>query len=137
MSARNVIISLVVVLGIFIFLFIRSCLEPRKKLTFNRNPSRIEYSAFALCRMECYSINANSITSIFRNGKVLNRTRKQTCYVYKINTFTKDGRDIYISVEQCGTVAKVTDCYIENRELPCKCVDNENKPLSYSKSIHR
>lgn len=134
MSARNVIISLVVVLGIFIFLFIRSCLQPRKKLTFNRNPSRIEYTAFALCRMECYSINANSIVSIFRNGKVLNRERNETCNVYKINTFTKDGRDIYISVEQCGTVAKVADCYIENRKLPCKCFDNENKPLSYSKS---
>ena len=134
MSARNVIISLFVVLGTFVFLFIRSRLEPRKKLTFNRNPSRIEYSVFAMCRMECYSINANAITAIFRNGKVLSRDRKQTCHIYKINTLTKQGRDVYIIVEQCGTVAKVTDCYIVNRELPCHCIDNENKPLSYLKS---
>jgi hypothetical protein len=134
MSARNVIISLLIVIGVFAFLFIRFRSEPKKRLTFNRNPSRIEYSVFALCRMECFNINANSITAIFRNGKVLSRTPKQTCNIYKINTLTKKQRDVYIIVEQCGTVARVTDCYLVNRELPCHCVDNENKPLSYLKS---
>jgi len=134
MRARNVILTLIIVIAIFIFLFIKSHLEPRKKLTFNRNPSRIEYTAFALCRMECFSINANSITSIFRNGAVLDRKPNKTCTIFKINTLTKQGRDIFITVNQCGTVAKVTDCYIANRAIPCTCIDNENTPLSYLKS---
>ena len=134
MKARNVIFSLVVILAIFVFLFIKFRLEPRKKLTFNRNPSRIEYTSFALCRMECYTINANSVTAIFRNGKVMRRDRKGTCNVFTINTMTKQGKDIYVIVEQCGTVGKVVDCYIANREMPCNCIDNENKPLSFLKS---
>ena len=134
MQAKNVIITLIVILGIFVFLFIKFRLEPRKKLTFNRNPSRIEYTSFALCRMECYAINANSVTTIFRNGKVMGRERRGTCNVFKINTMTKQAKNIYVVVEQCGTVANVTDCYVANRELPCSCIDSENKPLSYLKS---
>ena len=133
MSARNVIISLIIVVGVFIFLFIRVRMEPKKKLTFNRNPSRIEYSVFALCRMECFNINANSVTAIVRNGKVLSRNRKQTCNTFKINTLTKQGRDVYVIIDQCGTVAKVADCYVVNNALPCNCLDSEYKPFSYLK----
>src|SRR6185436_16303841 len=132
MKSRNVIISLILVLSLLAFIFIKIRNEPRKRLIFNRNPSRIEYSRFALCRMECYSINANSITSIFRNGNIMDRKRKKACTAFKVNTLTKQGMNIFIIVEQCGTVAEVTDCYIANREAPCECT--ENRPISYLKS---
>lgn len=134
MKSKNVIISLILVVGILVFIFIRIRNEPRKKLTFNRNPSRIEYSQFALCRMGCYSINANSVATIFRNGMVQNRKRKKTCTTFTVNTLTKQGVNIFIVVEQCGTVARVMDCYTENRQVPCDCVDNENRPISFLKS---
>lgn len=134
MKSKNVIISLILVVGILVFIFIRIRNEPRKKLTFNRNPSRIEYSQFALCRMECYSINANSVATIFRNGVVQNRKRKKTCTTFTVNTLTKQGVNISIVVEQCGTVAKVMDCYTTNRQAPCDCVDNENRPISFLKN---
>jgi hypothetical protein len=103
-------------------------------MTFNRYPSRIEYSRFALCRMDCYSINANSIVAVFRNGIITDRKRKKTCTVFSVNTVTKQKMNIFISVEQCGTVARVIDCYIMNRQGPCDCTDIEHMPISYLKS---
>ena len=134
MKSRNVIISLILVLALLVFIFIKIRNEPRKKLNFNRNPSRIEYSQFALCRMGCYSVNANSIVAIFRNGNIQSRKRKSNCTVFSINTLTKQEKNIFIIVEQCGTVAKVIDCYITNREAPCECTDIESRPISYLKS---
>lgn len=133
MKSRNVIISLILIVGILVFIFVRLRLEPKRKLTFNRYPSRIEYSQFALCRMTCYGVNANSIVSIFRTGDILSRERKQTCTIFSVNTLTKQKMNIFIVVEQCGTVARVIDCYITNREAPCNCTDIENRPISYLK----
>lgn len=134
MKSKNVIISFILILGLLIFIFIRLRLEPKKRSTFNRNPSRIEYSKFALCRMECYSVNANSIVAVFRNGNIQNRKRKGSCTTFTINTITKQRMNIFMIVDQCGTVAKVTDCYIVNKEAPCNCIDIENQPISYLKS---
>lgn len=134
MKSRNVIISLILVLALLVFIFIKIRNEPRKRLTFNRNPSRIEYSHFALCRMECFGINANSIAAIFKNGDVQDRKPKKNCTVFTVNTLTKQGKNIVIIVEQCGTVARVTDCNIVNQGSPCNCTDIENPPISYLKN---
>jgi hypothetical protein len=134
MKSRNVIISLILIIGVLIFIFIRLRLEPKKRLTFHRYPSRIEYSQFALCRMECYSVNANSIVSVFRNGSILSRRRKGTCTRFSVNASTKQKMNIFIVVDQCGTVAKVVDCYLTNSPAPCDCTDSENRPISYLKS---
>ena len=133
MKSRNVIICLIAVVVLLGFIFIKIRNEPRKRLIFNRNPSRIEYSSFALCRMECYSVNANSVTSIFRNGNVVDRKRKKACTVFKVNSQAKL-LSIFIVVQQCGNVAKVIDCYVANREAPCICADTENPPISFLKS---
>ena len=70
MKPRNVIISLIFVILLLAYLVIKVRLwQPRKKLTFNRNPSRIEYSQFSLCRMDCHRISANIIAGVFRNGQ--------------------------------------------------------------------
>lgn len=134
MKSKNVIISLFFVLALLVIIFIKIRNEPRKRLTFNRNPSRIEYSQYALCRMECYSINANSIAAIFRNGSVAGRKPNRACATFTIKAVTKQGMNIFMVVEQCGTVAKVTDCYT-SREAPCECTDTEKRPVSYLKNF--
>ena len=134
MKSKNVIISLIFVLALLVFTFIKIRNEPKKRLIFNRNPSRIEYSQFALCRMECFIINANSIAAIFRNGDIRDRKSKKSCTVFTVNTVTKQGKNIVIIVEQCGTVARVTDCYIVNQGAPCHCIDVEKMPISYLKN---
>lgn len=135
MKSRNVIISLVFVLALLVYVFLRIRAEPKKKLTFNRNPSRIEYSQFALCRMDCYNINANTVTSILRNGQITQVNRKVTCPTFTVHSLTKQGMNIIITVRQCGTIAMIIDCLNTNIATPCNCTDKENPPVSSLKVI--
>lgn len=136
MKARNVIISLLFVLGLLAFIVIKIRNEPKKKLVLNRNPSRIGYTKFALCRMECYHINANSIMGILRNGEV-NRPQsdlhKRPCPIFTIRGLTKQNMSIIVTLQQCGTVARVLDCYDANGTVGCNCINDETLPLSFLK----
>ena len=136
MKPKNVIISLVFVMLLLAFIVIKIRNEPKKKLVLNRNPSRIEYTKFALCRMDCHHINANSIVGIFRNGEV-NRARsdihKKPCPIFTIRGVTKQKMSIILIIQQCGTVAKVLDCYDANGTLVCNCINDESMPLSFLK----
>jgi len=135
MKAKNVIISLVFVLALLVFIIIKIRNEPKKKLVLNRNPSRIEYTKFALCRMDCHHINANNIMGIFRNGEI-NRAKsdlyKKPCPIFTIKGLTKQ-MSIILIIQQCGTVAKVLDCYDANGTLACNCINDETMPLSFLK----
>ena len=137
MKARNVIISLLFVLALLVFIIIKIRNEPKKKLVLNRNPSRIEYTKFALCRMDCHHINANSIMGILRNGEV-NRARsdlhKKPCPIFTVRGITKQTMSIIIIIQQCGTVAKVLDCYDANGTVGCNCINDESMPLSFFKT---
>jgi hypothetical protein len=134
MKPKNVIISLVFVMLLLAFIVIKIRNEPKKKLVLNRNPSRIEYTKFALCRMDCDHINANSIVGIFRNGEV-NRARsdihKKPCPIFTIRGVTKQKMSIIIIIQQCGTVAKVLDCFDANGTVGCNCINDETTPLSF------
>ena len=136
MKARNVIISLVFVLALLVLIIIKIRNEPKKKLVLNRNPSRIEYTKFALCRMDCYHINANSIMAIFRNGEV-NRDKsdlyKKPCPIFTVRGSTSQKMSIIVIIQQCGTVAKVLDCYDANGTVGCNCINDETMPLSFLK----
>jgi len=136
MKARNVIISLLFVLALLVFIIIKVRNEPKKKLVLNRNPSRIEYTKFALCRMDCHHINANSIMGIFRNGEV-NRDKsdlhKKPCPIFTVRGSTKQNMSIILIIQQCGNVAKVLDCYDANGTVACNCINDETMPLSFLK----
>jgi len=136
MKARNVIISLVFVLALLVFIIIKIRNEPKKKLVLNRNPSRIEYTKFALCRMDCYHINANIIMGILRNGEI-NRDKsdlhKLPCPIFTVRGSTKQNMSIILIIQQCGNVAKVLDCYDANGTVACNCINDETMPLSFLK----
>ena len=137
MKPRNVIISLLFVVALLAYLVIKvRYWEPKKKLTFNRNPSRIEYSEFALCRMDCHAISANIITGVFRNGQIIKAKsdlHKRPCPIFTIEGLTKKGRSVWMVVQQCGTVARIIDCYYSNEASPCNCVDIGAQPVSLYK----
>jgi hypothetical protein len=89
-----------------------------------------------LCRMDCYHINANSIMGIFRNG-VVNRPKsdlnKKPCPIFTVRSLTKQKMSIIIIIQQCGTVAKILDCYDANGTVGCNCINDEAMPLSFLK----
>jgi hypothetical protein len=136
MKSRNVIISLLFVLALLVFTFIKIRYEPKKKLVLKRNPSRIEYTKFALCRMECYQINANIITGVLQKGEInlaKSDLHKRPCPIFTIHSLTKQNMSILIVVQQCGTVAKILDCYDANKTVGCNCINDETMPLSFFK----
>lgn len=136
MKARNVIISLLFVLALLVFIIVKIRYEPKKKLVLNRNPSRIEYTKFALCRMDCHHISANSIMGLFRSGEV-NRAKsdlhKKPCPIFTVRGITKQKMSIIIVIQQCGNVAKVLDCYDAKGTVGCNCINDETMPLSFLK----
>src|SRR6187401_2256455 len=136
MKARNVVLSLLFVLALLVFIIIKIRNEPKKKVVLNRNPSRIEYTKFALCRMDCHHINANSIMGIFRNGEVNlanSDQHKKPCPIFTVRGVTKQRMSIIIIIQQCGSVAKVLDCYDANGTVACNCINDETRPLSFLK----
>jgi hypothetical protein len=135
MSPRNVIITLVVVIALIVFFLFKIRMEPKKKFSFNRNPSRIEYSQIALCKMDCQNINANDITVVLRKGEVNNDKsdmHKRPCGFFTILGKTKKGMVLSVMIDQCGTVARITNCYLDNGLMPCNCVEND-QPVSFIK----
>lgn len=136
MKPRNVILSLLLVLAFLVLAFIKVRFwEPERKLTFNRNPLRIKYSEFALCRMDCYFLNANDVTEVLKNGEInLEKSdlKKRPCPVFKLHGRVKKDRSVWITVEQCGKIAKIIDCTDEGIVV-CNCTDNESRPISFYK----
>ena len=137
MKSRNVIISLLFVLALLVFTFIKIRYEPKRKLALRRNPSRIDYTTFALCRMDCYQINANIITGVLRNGEInqdKSDLHKRPCPIFTIHSLTKQNMSIWVVVQQCGTVARILDCYDANETVGCNCINDESMPLSFFKN---
>jgi hypothetical protein len=87
--------------------------------------------------MDCHHITANSIMGIFRNGEV-NRSKsdlyKKPCPIFTVLGTTKQKMSIIIIIQQCGTVAKVLDCYDANGTVGCNCINDETLPLSFLKN---
>ena len=135
MRSRNVIISLLFVLVLILLFFIRvNYWEPRKKLVFNRNPSRIEYSNLALCQMDCYNFNANDMTSILRNGRIVKEKTNMNEKPFPkitINGVTKNKMIVNIEIIQIGRVAKIESCYHVNDLFVCNCLENK-RPGNYN-----
>jgi hypothetical protein len=98
--------------------------EPHRKLTFNRNPSRIEYTKHALCRMDCRHIDANDITAILKNGEInfyKSNLKDKPCPTFALQGITATGEHIRVIVAQCGKVAKIVTCYNLRQDFDCDC----------------
>lgn len=135
MSSRNVIITLVLVIALIVFVIFKIRLEPKKKFNLNRNPSRIEYTRVALCRMDCQNITANEITEVLRKGEINydnSDLRKRPCATFTILGKTKKNTGITIMIEQCGNVARITNCYLDDGSMPCNCPET-NRSVSFIK----
>lgn len=136
MKARNVIVSLVFVLALLAFVCMKIRNEPQRKLDFNRNFSKVVYSEFALCLMDCQQITANDITHILKNGEVLSRSldlQKQPCPFYALRGKTQKGVSIEVFVTQCGRATKISRCYKNSDPSTCNCREEKVLAISFIK----
>jgi hypothetical protein len=137
MRSRNVIITLLFVLALMVLTFIRvRYWEPKKKVTFNRNPSRIEYSQLALCLMDCYHISANDIAEIFKTGHVnasKTNLKEKPFPVFTIEGVARNKFSMLMVIIQSGNVAKIKSCCRSDETFICNCPVEEPRPISFYK----
>ena len=137
MRSRNVIITLLFVLALLVFTFIRvQYWEPKKKLSFNRNPSRIEYTQLALCLMDCHHISANDIAEIIKTGKIntsKTKLKEKPFPEFTIEGITKNKLSLSVVIIQSGNVAKIKRCNRSDEVFICNCPGEEPQPISFYK----
>lgn len=137
MKSRNVIFSLLLILALLAFAFLKMRLwEPRISLTFNRNPARIEYTHHALCRMDCRHISPNDIYEIMKKGEInFNKSNVQDrpCPTFAVQGFTKKGENLRVIFAQCGAVEKVITCYNLKEDFNCDCPGDHSTASSFLK----
>lgn len=138
MKARNVILSLVLIVVVFAFAFMKmQWLEPHTKLTLNRNPSRIEYTKRALCRMDCRHISPNDITQILKRGEInFSKTylHDTPCPTFAVEGVTARGEHLRVIIAQCARVAKIITYYDMDIDFSCHCPGDAVQGISFFKS---
>lgn len=91
----------------------------------NRNPSTINYSKHARCRMACRHIDESEVKEILKDGKV-NYTKSELdgadCKKkYAVEGTTNDKQRVRIIFAPCNTEVTVVTVIDIGEEWPCDC----------------
>lgn len=91
----------------------------------NRNPSHINYSKHAKCRMACRHIDEIEIADILKNG-IINYKKSalqgEDCHKkYAVEGFSKDNQHLRIIFAPCGDEITVVTCIDIGEEWRCDC----------------
>ncbi len=133
-------VVIVVILGITL-LVVRTCnsnkAEPKTTTTntnkndnydgrgLNRNPSNINYSKHARCRMDCRHIDESEVKEILREGKVnYNKSELDGADCkkkYAVEGLTHDKQKVRIIFAPCNTEVTVVTVIDIGEEWPCDC----------------
>ena len=124
MKPKNVILSLLFVLVVLSYAIFRRWQEPKRKEPFGRQPSHLVFTAYALCRMNCFDLSREDVILVMRKGVILiNRSNRnnQPCPMYTLQGRTAAGRYIRVLFEQCQGSTRVVGCYDIHGEKGCDC----------------
>ena len=91
----------------------------------NRNPSHINYSKHARCRMDCRHIDEKEVQQILKQGKI-NYTKSELkgedCKKkYAVEGFTKDNQEVRIIFAPCSDEVTVVTVIDLGKEWVCDC----------------
>jgi hypothetical protein len=91
----------------------------------NRNPSHINYSKHAQCRMGCRHIDESEVKQILREGKVNYRKselKADECNKrYAVEGITHDDQKVRIIFAPCSDEVTVVTVIDLDKEWPCNC----------------
>jgi Domain of unknown function (DUF4258) len=91
----------------------------------NRNPSNINYSKHARCRMDCRHIDESEVKEILREGKVnYNKSELNGADCkkkYAVEGLTHDKQKVRIIFAPCNTEVTVVTVIDIGEEWPCDC----------------
>jgi len=91
----------------------------------NRNPSNINYSKHARCRMGCRHIDESEVKQILKEGKI-NYTKSELdgadCKKkYAVEGYTHDNQKVRIIFAPCSDEVTVVTVIDIGKEWPCDC----------------
>ncbi len=91
----------------------------------NRNPSHINYSKHAKCRMACRHIDDVEIEDILKNGTInykKSELQGEDCRKkYAVEGYSKDRQHLRIIFAPCGDEMTVVTCIDIGQEWSCDC----------------
>lgn len=97
----------------------------------NRNPSHINYSNHAKCRMQCRHIDESEVKDMIANGKVnYNKSdlKGDDCHKrYAVEGYSKDNQHLRIIVAPCGSEETIVTVIDLGKEWQCDCPGDEEK----------
>jgi len=128
----------IIVLAIIVF-FVKNCdLGSRNKNTTSevkqqrgliRNPSNINYSKHAKCRMECRHIDESEVKEVISNGTINYRKsdlQKSDCSKrYAIEGYSKDRQHLRIIAVPCANELTIVTCIDLDKDWECHCEGDE------------
>lgn len=104
---------------------------PTDKRGLNRNPSNINYSKHAKCRMECRHIDETEVKDLLKNGTINYKKsdlKGDDCHKkYAVEGISKDNQRLRIIFAPCNSEITVVTCIDIGKEWECHCEGDENK----------
>ncbi|MFY7965375.1 MAG: DUF4258 domain-containing protein [Chitinophagaceae bacterium] len=95
----------------------------------NRNPSHINYSKHAKCRMDCRHIDELEIKDMLANGTINYKKsdlQKKDCQKrYAVEGYSKDKQHLRIIVAPCADEVTIITCIDLDTEWECHCEGDE------------
>src|SRR6476659_9985056 len=123
MRSRNVMLTLFLLLGLFLFAVYKKRQEPSPVEAFHRAPERLRFYAFARCRMECLAISETDIQTIMQKGIInLNKSNRMArpCPLFAVQARVQ-GQYLRVLFEQCRNGTYVVNCYNLEQDTTCDC----------------
>ncbi len=91
----------------------------------NRNPSHINYSKHAKCRMACRHIDEAEVTDLLKNGTInykKSELQGESCRKkYAVEGYSKDRQHLRLIFAPCGDEMTVVTCIDLDQEWTCDC----------------
>jgi hypothetical protein len=103
--------------------------EVKEQRGLNKNPSHINYSKHAKCRMDCRHIDESEVKDIIANGKINYKKsdlQKDDCHKrYAVEGYSKDKQHLRIIVVPCADEVTIVTCIDIGAEWECHCEGDE------------
>ena len=126
MRSRNVVWTLLLILGLMLWAVYKRWQEPRQKEPFDRT-APLAFTAFALCQMECKNISKETLLEVMQKGLIhynKSNRRRWPCPTYALQARTKNQRYLRVVFEQCNSKTNVLFADDLEKGDSCQCTQD-------------
>jgi Domain of unknown function (DUF4258) len=104
--------------------------EVKEQRGLNRNPSQINYSKHAKCRMDCRHIDESEVKDMLATGTINYKKsdlQKDDCNKrYAIEGFSKDNQHLRIIAVPCANEVTIVTCIDIGAQWECHCEGDDH-----------